>query len=433
MATIEPFRGLRYDPSRVHSSDVIAPPYDVVDAAQVAALVATSPYNIALVESCPGEGEARYAAAAEALRAWTTAGVLHRDTQPSYYAYEQRFAVPGQSAAPMVTRRGFFARLRLQQPEDGVVRPHEATMSAAKEDRLHLMRATHANISPIFVMYADHEGAARAILDTVTAGAPAFEARDPRGDMHRLWAITDPAQLNVLTHTVASTSATIADGHHRYATALNFLAEREAAGGAAPAERSMLACMVAQEEPGLLILPIHRLICAAAVPADLRERLAANYHVESLDAPWDVAGAERVWSRVQADHDVPVFGVLGLTPHGLHLLTARSREAIASAMPPRLSAASRALDVLTLNETILQPALGLGAAARAAATNIAFTEDVREAWHAVDSGEYALAFLVRHVSAQQVVAIADAGELLPQKSTFFYPKLATGMVLNPLD
>jgi hypothetical protein len=175
------------------------------------------------------------------------------------------------------------------------------------------------------------------------------------------------------------------------------------------------------------------LIAGAAVPANLAERLDALYHVEAVDRPWDLAGAEHVWSRVQVEHDVPVFGVLGLTPRGLHLLTARSNEAIAAAMPPNLSPASRALDVLVLNETILQPALGLDAAARAAGTNIAFTEDVREAWHAVDSGEYALAFLVRHVSAQQVVAVADAGELLPQKSTFFYPKLATGMVLNPLD
>jgi hypothetical protein len=195
----------------------------------------------------------------------------------------------------------------------------------------------------------------------------------------------------------------------------------------------MLACMVAQEEPGLVVLPIHRLIRGGAVPADLVARLDANYYVEPVNATWEAAGAERVWARVQVDHDVPVFGVLGLTPRGFHLLTARSREAITAAMPPGLSAASRALDVLVLNETILQAALGLDAAARAAATHIAFTEDVREAWHAVDSGEYALAFLVRHVSAQQVVAVADAGELLPQKSTFFYPKLATGMVLNPLD
>ncbi|MSQ42344.1 MAG: DUF1015 family protein, partial [Dehalococcoidia bacterium] len=186
----------------MRGSDVIAPPYDVVDAAQVAALLDTSPYNIALVESCPGEGDARYAAAADALRAWETAGVLRRDSEPAYYAYEQRFALPGAATGPgapaasTLTRRGFFARLRLHPREDGIVRPHEATMSAAKEDRLRLLRATRTNVSPIFAIYADTEGAARALLETVAAEPPVFEARDARGDEHRLWAITDPARID---------------------------------------------------------------------------------------------------------------------------------------------------------------------------------------------------------------------------------------------
>jgi hypothetical protein len=166
----------------------------------------------------------------------------------------------------------------------------------------------------------------------------------------------------------------------------------------------------------------------------LRAGLAELYSIEVVEAPWSAAGAERLWARVQAaTGESFAFGVIGLEPQRFHLLMPRSPSAVLEAMPAHWSRASRSLDVLILNETILQPLLGLDAAARAAGERIAFTEDVDEAWGSVDSGEFHLAFLVDHVDVDEIVAVADAGEVLPQKSTFFYPKLATGMVLNPLD
>ena len=433
MTRIEPFRGLRYDATRVRGSDVAAPPYDVVDARQVAALLESSPYNIAHVESCPGDTDARYEAAAAALRAWQDAGVLQRDAAPVYYVYEQRFAVPA-SPGRTAVRRAFFTRMEIVPAEAGIVRPHEATMAAAKEDRLKLLRATHTNVSPIFAMYSDPDGSARAILDRVSAGSPVLEATDGRGDSHRLWVINDPASIDALTAIVAASPVTIADGHHRYQTAINYLAEREGAGLATADDRFVCTGLVAQDEPGLMVLPIHRLIRAAAVPSDLEARLEALWQLEDVGAATDAAAAAALWARAtEAAATGQAFGAIGLRPGRLHLLTARDASAIDAAMPARLSPASRRLGVLVLNETILEPLLGLDAAARSAGAAVAFTEDVAEAWRAVDSGEFALALLVQPVHAPQVVEVAAAGELLPQKSTFFYPKMSTGMVLNPLD
>jgi uncharacterized protein (DUF1015 family) len=431
MTEITPFRGLRYDPAAVSGSDVIAPPYDVVGPAEVAALLGRSPYNVAHVESVPGTGDDRYAAAADALRSWEAAGVLRRDASPCYYAYEQRFAVPGETRT--VTRRVFFARMRLSPREEGIVRPHEATLSAAKEDRLRLLRATHTNVSPIFAMFADPTGAASRILEQVAAGTPALEATDGRGDSHRLWVIDDPTQVDALTRAVAASPATIADGHHRYETALNYLREREAANDVVEADRYLLTGLVAQEEPGLIVLPIHRLIRAGAVPADLVAQIERLYTLEDVGASDSEEDAERLWARVRtAEAAVPTFGAIGLLPGRMHLLVAR-QPAVAEAMPAGLSDASKSLDVLVLNNTVLEPMMGLDTAARAAGEHIAFSEAITEAWHGVQSGEFRIAFLVRPVRVAEIVAIADAGELLPQKSTFFYPKLATGMVLNRLD
>jgi uncharacterized protein (DUF1015 family) len=323
--------------------------------------------------------------------------------------------------------------MRLSPPEDGLVRPHEATLSGPKEDRLKLLRATRTNVSPIFGMFSDAAGTARGVIDNVAAGTPAFEATDGRGETHRLWPVTEPTHIEALTGAVAASPVTIADGHHRYQTALNYLEELTAAGKGGEAGQYILAGLVAEDDPGLVVLPIHRLIRGDGVLDDLQLRLEEFYDIEDISGAWDEVTAQVLWAHVQSGaHSTATFGVMGLAPRKFHLLTARSQP-VAEAMPPHWSAASRALHVLVLNETILQPMLGLDAAARASGERIAFTEDVAEAWRAVNSGEYRLAFLVNPVRVEQIVAVADAGELMPQKSTFFYPKLATGMVLNPLD
>ncbi|MBX7110313.1 MAG: DUF1015 domain-containing protein [Dehalococcoidia bacterium] len=428
MTEIRPFRGLRYDPAMAPPSAVIAPPYDVVDGEDVRSLNARSPFNIAHVESCEAS-DAGYAQAAALLERWEREGALRRDEQPALYVYEQAFEVHGGS----YVRRSFFARLQIHPHEDGIVRPHEATLTAAKEDRLRLLRATRTNVSPIFGMFEDAAGRARAVLDRIATAEPAFVAVDARGESHRLWPVTAAEDIDSLVTTVAVSNVTIADGHHRYHTALNYLHEREAAGDASEADRYILAGLVPVDDPGLVVLPIHRLIRRESVPTDLLARLTDLYDVERLDLPWSAEGVASLWARVQREVGSRVsFGAIGLEPQAFHVLTARSAEAIEAAMPGAWSAASRALHVLILNETVLQPLLGLDAAQRASGA-VGYTEDETEAWREVDAGAYGAAFLVDHVHVRQIVAVADAGEVLPQKSTYFYPKLATGMVLNPLD
>lgn len=428
MTEIRPFRGLRYDPAAAAPADVIAPPYDVVDGEDVRSLKARSPFNIAHVESCEAS-EAGYAGAAALLERWEREGALRRDEQPALYVYEQAFDAHGAS----YVRRAFFARLRIHAHEDGIVRPHEATLTAAKEDRLRLLRATRTNVSPIFGMFEDAEGTARALLERTAASEPAFAAADARGESHRLWPVTAVEDIDALVAAVAASNVTIADGHHRYHTALNYLHEREAAGAVSEGDRYILAGLVPLDDPGLVVLPIHRLVRRESVPADVLPRLAPLYDVERLDLPWSTEGVAVLWARVQDEVESRVaFGAIGLEPQAFHLLTARSAEAVEAAMPASWSAASRALHVLVLNETVLQPLLGLNAAQRAGGA-VGYTEDAAAAWREVDSGAYGAAFLVDHVHVQQIVAVADAGEVLPQKSTYFYPKLATGMVLNPLD
>ncbi len=440
MVEIRPFPALRYDPARVDPDTVIAPPYDVVDEGDLEALLERSPYNVARVESAPGEAESRFGEAARTLAKWRRSGVLRRDESPSYYVYEQRSRVGGATT----TRRGLFCRLRLGEPGRGEgpeqVRPHEATMEGPRAERLALLEATGAHVSPIFGIFEDdeHGSAAETLAEAASAEAD-FEGADARGDRHRLWMLRDGRLRRRLEAVIAASPVTIADGHHRYATALAYRDRRRARSGARWSDDDpagfVLAALVPAGDPGLVVLPIHRLVRAPALPGDLLARLAELYVVEDMTPKgWDGTAAHRLWGRVRAGETGPLtFGAIGLEDQRLHVLTARSRRAVEARMPERLSPASRRVDVLALTETVLRPLLGIDHRDLASGERVAFTENVEEAWERVASGRFRLAFLVNPTRVGQVLEVAASGELLPQKSTFFYPKLGTGLVLDALD
>ncbi len=429
MTEIRPFRGLRYDPRRVRGDDVIAPPYDVVGAEAVAALHARSPYNASHIENPSGDGDAKYGNAAAMLAKWHEDGALTRDTRTAYYVYEQRARIEG----TWVTRRAFFARCRLHRPEEGILRPHEATIAGPRADRLALIRATRTNISPVFGMFLDPQQAARTLLTEIAKREPAFEATDALGDRHRLWAVTAAAEVGTLTEVVAASNVTIADGHHRTHTALDYRDECAAKAGKRwtgnEPENFVLMGMIPQDDPGLVILPIHRLVQAKPLPASMADRLSALYRVERL------ANADEAWARVRANALGPTtFAVLGMEgPHSVHLLTARSQEAVDNAMPVGISQPSKRLDALILTETVLTPLFGIDRTVMTRGDRVAFTESVEEAREAVEGGSCDIAFLINATRAQQITDVADAGEVMPQKTTYFYPKLATGLVYNPLE
>jgi uncharacterized protein (DUF1015 family) len=397
MATISPFRAVRYDTARTGGlRDVIAPPYDVISADEQAALYDRSPHNV--VRLILARETPRAEAAARALTAWVGEGVMARETEPALYLYRQTFHVPGLGAR---TREGVLCRLQLERFESGLVRPHERTFPGPKADRLALLRATGAYLSPIFGLYAGAGASLRDVFASVARTAPLEDVTDSGGEVHRVWRIADPATIATVVETLAPESILIADGHHRYETAL---AHRDEGGPA-----HVLAYLADMHDPGLVILPTHRLV-PAPLPVDeatLVARLDEAFVVSPR--PADVPRAAGEVDCILADRQLRLRARAGL---------ARSLETLAAPL--------RALDVTLFQRGILEPVLGLETHA------LAFTHDDAEAVAAVP-GEASAAFLVNPPSIDAVRAVCLAGEVMPEKSTYFYPKLADGLVFDLFD
>ena len=398
MAVVSAFRALRYDPAVVGDlAPVVAPPYDVISPAQQDALYDCSPYNVVRL-ILPREA-ARAEAAAATLRAWVASGVLARDPEPALYFYSQEFSLKDGSRH---RRDGVLCRLGLEEFGTGVVRPHERTFPGPKADQLALLRATGAYLSPIFGLYARPGERLRDVA--AIAGAPLLEIVQDGGggEVHRVWRVDDAPAIARVAATLAPETIFIADGHHRYETALAYRAERGADG-----PRSVLAFLSNMEEEGLLVLPTHRLLRVPLrlAPRDFEERLRACFAVEPL-AP----GAPR------PDGAIDVV----LPDRRLRL---RAREA-ARACVTHLPASVRGLDVALLHGAILEPMLGAGS------RDLEFTHDDDEAVEAVASGRSTAAFLLNPPTVAAVRSVCLAGELMPEKSTYFYPKLASGLVFD---
>jgi len=428
MAEFTPFAGLRYNAEKVDVSSTIAPPYDVIKGNMRDDLVARSQYNVVEVELPAGDDDSKYAAAKQFLHEWETAGVLVRD-DASFYAYEQEFTVPGTSVKKK--RRGVLGALCLEEFGKGV-QPHEHTLSGPKEDRLKLLRATHTNTSPIFGLFADNDGWVGSLLDVACGGKPVCEAVDNEGVVHRLWILDDDESVNAVVAALEDEPVLIADGHHRYETALNYRNERQAEMGAAwtgaELENYVLMMCVSTQDTGLIVLPTHRLVKGAS-PDEIRrldKALSLYFAIEPVDA--DAAGL------MQRVNEVSTGTRLGMHVGGQsYLLTLHPDGPHAAAMGTDRSAAYNALDVSILHTIILDQEFGIDAAALAAGNRVSYTIDAAEAIRKVDAGEYDVAFLLRPTPVEQVQEVAAAGDKMPQKSTYFYPKLATGLVLRPLD
>jgi uncharacterized protein (DUF1015 family) len=434
MAEIVPFAGLRYDLSRIDdAARLLAPPYDVIGEAERADLEARHPHNVVRLELPRGEGDARYGVAANQLAAWRTEGVLKRDATPAMYLYEQQFSWAGKA----YTRQGFFAGVRLEPFDKRVVLPHEHTLTGPKEDRRKLLVATRTQISQVFGLYRDADGAALAELGAVTAGAPVLDATTPDGTRHRLWVISEAARLNKLAGILRDKQILIADGHHRYETMVSLRGELRGAGGAGAREPADYGAMylARAEDPGLLVLPTHRLVkglegfsqsallsaASAAfdvIPGDETTAQAVEARLAELARPAEPGGAPRV-----------VFGVRAAGKRGPTWLVLKPIVDLSALGPPAL----RSLDVTVLHGVLLGPLLGIDAAAMAKQTNLAYTHDTSEALARVDSGDAQAVFLMNATTVAQVLDACEQGHVLPQKSTYFQPKLATGLVMYAVE
>ena len=422
MAQFLPFRGLRYS-SATDLSAVICPPYDVIKGDARDQLLARDAHNIVAVELAAPYGEAatpgQYQQSADLLAQWINEDILMRDDS-SYYLYEQEFAVPG--TPDTVKRRGVIGALTLEEFGQGV-QPHEHTLSGPKADRLNLLRATQTNISPIFGLFADDDAWIELLLDSVTEVGPDGVATDGDGTIHRLWKITDDETVNGIEAGFESESILIADGHHRYETALNFMREeREKAGdswtGAEAASGVMMMC-VSMNDPGLVVLPTHRLVknVEPEKVAQLPETLKRLFEVEPIEG-----GAAALSQALSGEGGAAKLGLH--LPGQSYLLTQRENDA---------QSALEKLDVSVLHDQILNAELGIDADKLAAGAHVGYTIHAAEAIEKVENGAAQAAFLMRATPAKQVAEVAVSGEKMPQKSTYFYPKLMTGLVLRPMD
>jgi uncharacterized protein (DUF1015 family) len=429
MADVRPFRALRYDPAQVDPALAIAPPYDVISPEQQAELYRRSAYNIVRIEygeQRPSDDarDNRYTRAAHDLDAWLRAGVLMRDAEPAIYAYGQEFEWEGQRHA----RAAYFAAVRIEEWEKGIVKPHEHTLSGPKADRLELLRATRTQVSPVYCVFRARADAAPM---PVMNGSPLYDV-EADGQRHVLSAVRDAGALRQFAAHLAASDVYIADGHHRYETALNYRNEVRARAahwtGEEP-ENFVLMALTDASDPGLLVLPTHRVVNPREVPGDEMARIARSFDVTEASGGL----AELLEALASAGAGTTALGAVGLATGKMHLLTLRDRDAIEALMPAPEPAAWKRLDVNVLQFGILEHVFGIDAGALAAGGAVTYTQDAREAAEAVETGRARVAFLLNATPVDQVLAVADAGGRMPQKSTYFYPKLPTGLVMNLLN
>ncbi|HEY7724111.1 MAG TPA: DUF1015 domain-containing protein [Anaeromyxobacteraceae bacterium] len=442
MPALLPFRGLRYAASRTLAlSRLIAPPYDVISAAQREELSARSPHNavhLILDRELPGDGpgENRYTRPAKALAAWSAEGVLRLDPGPSLYALEQSFTAP--DGMPCV-RLGLAAAVRLHAFGEGMVLPHEKTLAAPVRDRLEVLRAVRANLSPVFGLFEDPRRDGLQALQALVQGDPSAEARSDDGVQHRLWRVDDPAAVQKLQALLLARKVFIADGHHRYTAALAFRDEVDRATPGLPdaaGHRHMLMALCSLADPGLVIYPTHRLLLGLQglrLP-DFLEGLARYFRVETLDEDLR-RPAGRAWAIAKlAEHSgkSTTFLMVSAEDGRGRILTLRD-DADLSGLPLPVDQTVRDLDVTALHAVVFQHLLGVSGEALEGQENVRYEMDAGAAVTRTLAAEVQLGFLVNPTPLWQVQAVAEAGETMPQKSTYFFPKVATGLVFRKLE
>ncbi|HTX42614.1 MAG TPA: DUF1015 domain-containing protein [Acidobacteriaceae bacterium] len=442
MAKIFPFRALRYNAAQVAPQDVVTQPYDKITPAMQQAYYQRSPYNLVriilrLPELFDQEGDI-YTNAARDFASWRREGVLAQEREPCIFAYTQRFAVPGQPGV-VRERRGFIALGELYDYAQGVVFRHEQTLSKPKSDRLNLLRATRAHFGQIFMLYSDPARTAEQLLFGNGATLPEIEVTDEYGVAHRVWKISDPAKVNLLTTLLGDKKLIIADGHHRYETALNYskecaakkpaeACERASGGLPQPAypEAAAMMTFINMDSEGLVILPTHRVVFGLQGfrAARLLEAAQAYFEIEELPEREASAAMARLASKEKT-------AFVAAMAEGWFLLTAKAK-AVDEALK-ELPARQRQLDVAQLHALVLEKLLGITPEAIRDQTHLRYLRDAGEAVDQVAREEANVAFLMNPVTMDQLREVAFAGEVMPQKSTDFYPKLLSGLAIYALD
>ena len=447
MAQVYPFRAFRYNPARAPFDRVLTQPYDKISPAMQEKYYAADPHNLIAVEkgrAHPDDAPQSnvYTRAAAAIEDWIRNQVVVQDPLPSFYAYTQEYTVPGTEERR--TRRGFIGAGKLEEYSARVVFRHERTLSGPKADRLELLRHTKTHTGQLFMLYSDAEKRIDAILAEAEADAvPATEMRDEYGVVHRLWVIAEPQRVAAIQKAMEDQKLVIADGHHRYETALNYRNERRTRAGKtdpeAPYERVMMTFINTRSE-GLTILPTHRV--AARVHdfswSGVRRHLEPWFTAEAFPFSGSAERSEakkKLLARLtseRAKRAIGVYPAVEAHKRGFYVLTLREGVNLAQLLPD-VSPLQRELDVVLLHEGILEPALGITPQAVTAEANLTYEREALAALDAVDSGRAQISFLLNPSDVEQVMKVATAGEVMPQKSTDFYPKLMSGITMYRME
>lgn len=441
MAEVQPFRGLRYNAERIGDiSSVISPPYDTILPEEQRFYHQQSPYNVVRLEL--GEDHPfdslesnRYTRAADTFRNWLEEGILLREPAPAFYIFEHRFAHQGDTKH----RWGLTARVRLGDQRTTGARPHEAILERRVSDRLNLLRSCRVNVSSVLGMFRHHREGLLPLVTHLTSGNPDLSVVDRQGVGHNMWVIKDVEGIAQISAWCADKALYIADGHHRYETALVYQRERQAAGLSSTGDEAynfVMMTLTDAGDPGMVSLPAHRLVrlTKPEKTLELRERLSVLFDLEYLDP----AGATRsdtleVWLGILGERGKKgiAIGVYGIDEGRFCLLTPKERTKLDAMLPPECSQDLKNLDVASLHWIILRQLIGVDTPEKEE-DYLRYTQDEQEAIGRVDSGEYQLAFLMNAIPISSILAVADAGDRMPPKSTYFYPKLPTGLVMYPL-
>lgn len=432
MAGIIPFVGLRYNKSKIANlASVMTPPYDIIDEKSQARYYAESPVNIIRLElglNFPDDDDKnnRYSRAKKYLDRWLEDETLLSESKPALYFYQQEF--PGANGT--IKRNGFICGLKVEDYSEGAVLPHEETLSKPKADRLKLMNATQCNFSSIFGLYSDPEKLVdHALLEAIEGRKPDVDIVDEAGESHRLWVVTDENTLQTVSAVLKEKQIFIADGHHRYETALEYSKQMHDSGY--NGYDYVMTTLVNLYDEGLVVLPTHRVVknIKNLDLGLLQSSLAEVFDIEEFDSSLGLS--EFMTDLANRGKKKHVFGMY--TPEkSLYFLTIKNMNQAKSLMPKEMSLSWKKLDVALLDNLVLSRLLGINEADRKNRDNLSYTRDEDWAVAQVNEGSHQLAFLLNPTKVEEVVAVAQAGDKMPQKSTYFYPKLLTGMVINPL-
>jgi uncharacterized protein (DUF1015 family) len=440
MAEIQPFKGLRYNTKKVDLKDIITEPYDRITPTLQEDYYRRSPYNIVRIilgkDNDPENPEKdKYRRADIFLKKWEKEGIFVREVKEAVYVYDQEYLVNGAAKK----RRGLIARVKLEEFASRKVLPHEKTFPKHKEDRLRLLRATNTNTEQIFLLYTDdNKKVGQAIERALKKAELAADVRDEDGFQHRLWVISDGKDISRIQETMAEKVLIIADGHHRYETSLNYRAEMlqklRAAKGDEPFN-SIMMTLFDLHDPGLVILPTFRLAKGLEKFSEegFKGLFAKDFEISDVD--WSSLADKTTLNKVRAkiENETHTFGAYRAGAKKIHLLRLKSEGLLDKEVDPGKSAAWKRLDVAILHSLIIDKLAAFTEKPFVQDEQVGYVRNLEEGLKKVADGEWQVIFLLKPCSLQQIRQVVEKGELMPHKSTDFFPKLKSGLVLNPLD